>query len=155
MPHLEEDIPNERWLAEQINYAVKRGRNSFGVPYFGKLTGVFTAPVTLPTSLLNSLKGERAEQSNVRHDDLQAIAAIMRDTGKLPLNGSGEEYLPFIAVAHNGEAWINEGNHRIMAAVLLGWAELKCHVRYFDGGQRVLSGHLYPSKLQKFSEVQN
>jgi hypothetical protein len=153
MPELKEDIPNERWLAEQIDYAVKRGRNSFSVPYFGKLTGVFSQPVKLPVALLNTFKGARAEQSNVRHDDLNVIAAIMRDIGKLPLNSCGEEYLPFITVAHNGEAWINEGNHRIMAAVLLGWPELKCQVRYFDGGQRVLGSSLHPSKLQKLNEV--
>jgi hypothetical protein len=72
---------------------------------------------------------------------------IMKDTGKLPLRQNGQEYAPFVMVAYNGEAWVNEGNHRIMAAAALGWDELPVELKYFDGGERVKSGPLYPDKI--------
>jgi hypothetical protein len=89
----------------------------------------------------------RGEQRNVREKDLEAIMKIMKDTGKLPLKRNGEEYAPFVMVAYNGEAWVNEGNHRIMAAAALGWDELPVELKYFDGGERVESGPLYPDKI--------
>jgi hypothetical protein len=89
----------------------------------------------------------RDEQSNVRQDDLRAIMQIMKDTGRLPLKDNGEEYAPFVLVAYNGEAWVSEGNHRIMAADALGWQDLPVELRYFDGGERVKSGPVYPGRI--------
>jgi hypothetical protein len=89
----------------------------------------------------------RQEQQNVRQKDLDAIMQIMKDTEKLPLNNRGQEYVPFIVVAYNGEAWVNEGNHRIMAAARLGWNSLPIELKYYDGGERIKSGPLYPGKL--------
>lgn len=88
----------------------------------------------------------RAEQKNVRSDDLRAIMNIMKDTGKLP-TVNGEEYAPFINVAYDGSAWASEGNHRIMAAAALGWNTLPVELVYYDGGERVKSGPLYPGKI--------
>jgi len=140
------DVPNEEWLQRKIEYAKSRGRDSWGVPYRGTSTAYIDG-VMLPVSLLKNLPGMRAEQQNVRQEDLEAITKIMRDTGKLPLGRSGEEYLPFINVAYNGEAWVNEGNHRIMAAARLGWDRMPVELRYFDGGERIKSGPLYPKKI--------
>jgi hypothetical protein len=140
------DVPNEEWLQGKIKYARERGRNNYGVPYMGTSTA-YARKVTLPVSLLKHIPGMRDEQNNVRQDDLEAIIKIMKDTGKLPLARSGEEYLPFINVAYNGEPWVNEGNHRIMAAAALGWDRLPVELRYFDGGERIKSGPLYPAKI--------
>ena len=140
------DVPNEQWLQGKINYARERGRDSYGVPYMGTSTA-YIGRVELPVNLLKHIPGMRAEQQNVRQDDLEAIIKIMRDTGKLPLGRSGEEYLPFVNVAYNGEPWVNEGNHRIMAAARLGWDRLPVELRYFDGGERIKSGPLYPVKI--------
>jgi hypothetical protein len=142
------DVPNEEWLDSKISWAKKKGRNSFGVPYLGSVTARPTEDYFhLPVKLLKSLPGMRDEQRNVRSDDLKAIMQIMKDTGKLPLMSNGKEYRPFINVAWNGEAWVNEGNHRIMAAAALGWDSLPVELRYFDGGERVKSGPLYPPKI--------
>ena len=80
--------------------------------------------------------------------------ATMEKTGKLPLTKQGEEYAPFVMVAYNGEAWVNEGNHRIMAAYRLGWKKMPIEIKYFDGGERVESdpinkyaGIMYPGKI--------
>lgn len=142
------DVPNEEWLDSKIAWAKKRGRNSFGVPYLGSVTARPQEDYfRLPVNLLKHLPGMRDEQNNVRPADLEAIMQIMKDTGKLPLMSNGKEYRPFINVAYNGEAWVNEGNHRIMAAAALGWDTLPVELRYFDGGERVKSGPLYPAKI--------
>lgn len=141
------DVPREEWLQGKIDYAKSKGRDSYGVPYMGSTTGVVRPDIKLPVSILKRLPGMRGEQRNVRDKDLQAIIKIMRDTGKLPLRQNGEEYAPFVMVAYNGEAWVNEGNHRIMAAAALGWDELPVELKYFDGGERIKSGPLYPGKI--------
>ena len=141
------DIPNENWLEDKIAYARKKGRDRFGAPYFGATTASVRGDVRVPVDLLKSLPGMRNEQQNVRQDDLAAIMQIMKDTGRLPLTKSGEEYVPFVVVAYNGEAWVNEGNHRIMAAARLGWDSLPIELKYYDGGERIERGPLYPGKL--------
>lgn len=135
-----EDMGSQTWLQEQIDYASSKRPNRFGVPFMGKITGRFTAPVNVPVSLLVKLLGQRGEQSNVRINDLEAIKNILSTTGKLPLCADGSMYVPYIEVAYNGEAWVSEGNYRIMAAAALGWKTLPVEIRYFDGGQRILSG---------------
>lgn len=142
------DVPNLDWLQGKIDYAKSRGRDSYGVPYMTSSTTAVVKPnIRLPVSLLKRLPGMRGEQNNVRQKDLEAIMKIMKDTGKLPLTRSGEEYAPFVVVAYNGEAWVSEGNHRIMAAAKLGWDTLPVELKYFDGGERVKSGPLYPPKI--------
>ena len=143
------DVPNEDWLEGKREYAKSRGRDSFGVPYLGSTTAYVRQPsyVELPVDLLARIPGARGEQSNVRYDDLKAIMKIMQDTGKLPLDSNGKEYMPFITVAWNGEPWVSEGNHRIMAAKRLGWKTLPVELKYFDGGERIRSGILYPGKI--------
>jgi hypothetical protein len=98
---------------------------------------------------LASLPGMRNEQMNVRKDDLKWLMDYMERTGKLPPKSSdpNDEYLPFIMVAYNGEAWVNEGNHRIMAAYRLNWPDMPVEIRYFDGGERVASGPMAPGKI--------
>lgn len=141
------DVPNEEWLKSKQEYAASKGRDRFGAPYMGTVTALFREPIKVRVDVLKKLPGMRNEQGQVRKDDLKAIKDIMQQTGKLPLLDNGEEYVPFINVAYNGEAWVNEGNHRIMAAAELGWDMLPVEIRYFDGGERVDSGPLYPVKL--------
>ena len=145
---LDVDVPNEEWLDDAREYAIARSkrRNQFGVPFMGKTTAYTTSDHPVPVAILKNLPGMRAEQSHVRHDDLRAITKIMQDTGKLPLTDRGKEYAPFINVAYNGEAWVNEGNHRIMAAAALGWKDLPVQITYFDGGERI-KGPMYPGDI--------
>ena len=123
------DVPNEDWLQSKIDYARKKGRDRWGAPYFGATTAVVKGDVRIPVDILKLLPGMRNEQQNVRQNDLLAIIRIMKDTGKLPLNKYGQEYVPFVIVAYNGEAWVNEGNHRIMAAARLGWDSLPVELK--------------------------
>jgi hypothetical protein len=98
---------------------------------------------------LASLPGMRNEQMNVRKADLKWLMDYMERTGKLPPMGNSpdHEYLPYIMVAYNGEAWVNEGNHRIMAAYRLNWQDMPIEIRYFDGGERIENGPMAPGKI--------
>ena len=141
------DVPNEEWLQNAIDYAKQKSPDRNGLPYMGKTTATVKS-VDVPVNILKRIPGMRREQQNVRQADLAAIVKIMSDTGKLPLHGhTGEEYKPFINVAYDGSAWVNEGNHRIMAAAKLGWETLPVEISYFDGGERVESGAMYPGKI--------
>ncbi len=141
------DVPNEDWLDDAIEYAKSHSPDRRGLPYMGKTTAT-VRKVEVPVGLLKRIPGMRNEQQNVRQADLAAIMKIMNDTGKLPLHAhTNEEYKPFINVAYDGSAWVNEGNHRIMAAAALGWNELPVEISYFDGGERVESGPMYPGKI--------
>lgn len=142
------DVPNEDWLQSHINYAIKKGLNQYGVPYADSTTAYIAGnkPVSLPVSILQTLPGMSREQSNVRKDDLEWLKKTMKETGKLPII-HGEEYAPLIQVMYDGSAWVNEGNHRIMAAAALGWNKLPVELRYYDGGERIKDGPLYPKKI--------
>ena len=141
------DVPDEEWLNDAIAYAKQKSPDRNGLPYMGKTTAT-VRQVEVPLMLLRRIPGMRNEQQNVRYDDLAAITKIMKDTGKLPIHShSDEEYKPFINVAYDGSAWVNEGNHRIMAAYRLGWDSLPVEISYFDGGERVESGPMYPGKI--------
>jgi hypothetical protein len=143
-------VPNEDWLQEKIDYAKSKGRNSFGAPHFGSITAyVKGSPPKVRVDKLIHLPGLRGEQQNVRKNDLQFLIDYMGKTGKLPSMRSypDEEHLPFIMVAYNGEAWVNEGNHRIMAAHKLNWQTMPIEIRYFDGGERVKNSPMYPEKI--------
>ena len=142
------DVPNEEWLQGKIDWAKKKGHDSYNSPYFGTTTAYIRQPsyVELSVDLLKRIPGARQEQQNVRQKDLEAIINIMKDTGKLPI-WREEEYRPFIGVAWNGDVRVLEGNHRIMAAAALGWKTLPVELKYFDGGERVKSGMLYPPKI--------
>jgi hypothetical protein len=140
-PRLVVDVPNEFWLQDQIAYAKAKGRNPWGVPYMGKVTASFRdRPVPVPVEVLAGLPGQRAEQKSVRQESLVYIRQNWDEVIKVP---------PYIEVAHNGEAWVNEGNHRIMVALERGEKMLPVTIRYFDGGER-FDGPMAPDKLASF-----
>lgn len=142
------DVPNEDWLAGKIQYAKERPRDRYGVPYMGTTTATVRA-VRVPVDILRRLPGMKGEQSRVRQKDLDWLVNYMGTHNRLPpfRSDSTDEYKPFINVAYNGEAWVNDGNHRIMAAAKLGWKDLPVEISYFDGGERVESGAMYPGKI--------
>ena len=141
------DVPNEEWLQDKIDYAKSKGRDEWGAPFFGSTTAYARPNPQVSVVRLELLKGMRNEQNNVRKTDLEWLMAYMEKTGKLPPDPHGNEYAPYVMVAYNGEAWVNEGNHRIMAAFRLGWKKMPIEIKYFDGGERVESGIMYPGKI--------
>jgi hypothetical protein len=149
-PALHPDVPCEAWLAENVAYALERGRNAHGVPFMAKTTARYTAPVTIPIGILATLPGQRGEQQAPRSGSIDALLRIMGQTGSLPVV-DGEPDVPYIEVAHDGSAWCREGNHRIMAAARLGIPALPVDVRYFEGGERQ-PGPLAPALVLAWQE---
>lgn len=146
-PTVKIDNPGGDWLQSKIEYAKEKGPNEFGVPHMGKVTGYFPDNVRIPVSILKNIPGARGEQTNVRQDDLDSLMDYMKTNNRLPPSAhSDKEYAPFITVAYDGSPWVNEGNHRIMAAAALGWDSMPIELRYFDGGEAV-DGPLHPDKL--------
>lgn len=135
------DIPNEEWLSQKLGYALEDGRNQFGVlKTFGPITGSFNRILHLPVSELLGVPGERNEQTNVRPGSLNYIKENFAEVAKIPV---------YVEVDPLGAPWVNEGNHRIMAAADFNVKYLPVQVRYFSGGERnagafspeVLIGH--------------
>lgn len=144
------DNPGGEWLKKNMRYSAEDGLNEYGAPRtFGKITGIFSEQQDIPVDVLAKLKGIRGEQSRVRHDDLDWLKKHMDETGQLPLTDSGKPYAPFITIDQHGVPWVNEGNHRIMAAKELGWESLPTEIRYFNGGEAV-EGVLSPSRIDAF-----
>jgi len=152
-PNLKSDIPNEDWLKEKQQITDEYGYKESGAPkVFGTVTGTYDKPVMIPISILQKIPGENNEQKNVRPDDLKAIKEIMDKTNRLPQSNRGGDYLPFILVDQKGNAYVSEGNHRIMAAKELGYQYLPVEIRYFNGGERI-NGLLDPKLVDQFDQT--
>jgi len=149
---LRRDNPGGDWLKNNVLNTLAKGTNKFGAPNsMGTQTGSLVGDYRVPVSILESIKGLRGEQANVRNDSLEWLANHMKETGKLPMIDAGKEYKPFIQVGSDGIPWVNEGNHRIMAAKKLGWETLPAEIRYYNGGESI-PGVLHPDIVQKFEK---
>ena len=143
------DNPGGTWLDNKREDNDYKRKNEFGAPNrFGPVTGYFNRSVLLPVKLVAKAKGMRGEQSHVREPDLASLMDVMGKTDQLPL-ANGKQYAPFIMIDQEGEPWVNEGNHRIMAAVKLGWEYIPIEVRYFTGGEDKAT-EFSPSKLKAY-----
>lgn len=154
-PVLHTSVPNDEWLKSKQEHVLSGGRHPSGAfKRFGSTTGYFRSGpehegrrnVMMPVPLLASIPGVMEEQKNVRQHALDWLTDEMGRTGKLPLNSSGEEYAPHVWVNHEGEAFVAEGNHRIMAAQKLGMTHLPVELEYVNGGERV-NGPFHPDRI--------
>lgn len=153
-PKMIHDNPGGQWLKDEIEDSQTGGRTPVGAPRrFGALTMAIKTPVWLPVDRIAKVRGLRDEQNNVRPDSLNYLKSEMAKTGRFPLmDDSDDEYAPFIMVDFEGRPWVNEGNHRIMAAKELGWKYAPVEVRYFAGGEQI-SGEWSPESLMALHEV--
>jgi hypothetical protein len=144
------DIPSQNWLEGKRSMAKEAGKKPSGAPrVYGSTTGYFSRNVMVPVDVLAKIKGENLEQQNVRPKDLDAIKKIMSESGRLPQSRDGGDYVPFITVAQDGTPYVNEGNHRIMAAKELGFKYLPIELRYFNGAE-LEGGILDPDLVKKY-----
>lgn len=137
------DNPGGDWLKHEKERVESGGRTEHG-PFsrIGSVTGSYSKPALIPVSLLSKLKGMQGEQSRVRQRSLDYATDTLNNTGKVT-------HPPFININHRGEAWVNEGNHRIMAAAKLGVSHLPVEIRYYNGGEDA-EGELHPNKVEKY-----
>lgn len=142
------DNPGGKWLQYKQEDAAAAGTNRFGSPArFGSVTAWFTEPVMIPVDIAARVKGINAEQKNVRKDNLDWLIDYMKTNSHLPKTDRDTEYVPFIQVDYTGTPWVNEGNHRIMAAKALGWKYIPIELRYFNGGEEV-KGVFHPDRVK-------
>jgi len=156
-PKFRTDNPGGEWLAGKRDFNRKQRLNEFGNPtVFGPVTGYFrdenrkNRSLLIPIDVLANIKGRNAEQINVRQKDLEAIKEKMSKTGRLP-QIKGEDYVPFLNVYQDGTPYVNEGNHRIMAAKALGFKYLPVDISYYSGGEQE-SGGLTPKQAMAFDK---
>ena len=155
---IQEDNPGGNWLRQKRELSIEDGRKRNGVPYrFGSTTMYFTQgnarnskrrTLLIPVDVAAKLKGINSEQENVRQKDLDAIKKIMSETGRLP-QSDNEDYVPFINVYQDGTPYVNEGNHRIMAAKALGFKYIPLQIDYFNGAE-LEDGALSPAKAIEY-----
>jgi hypothetical protein len=153
---IQEDNPGGNWLKNKRELSIEDGRKKNGVPYrFGSVTMYFKQAgnsnrrtLLIPVDVLAKLQGINDEQNNIRQKDLEAIKKIMSETGRLP-QSNGEDYAPFINVYQDGTPYVNEGNHRIMAAKALGFKYIPVQVDYFNGAE-LENGVLTPEKAIEY-----
>jgi hypothetical protein len=144
------DNPGGEWLENEVEDVQAAGTNNFGAPKrFGAITAWFSERVMLPVDIAAKVKGVRGEQRNVRNDNLAWLIDYMKTNNHLPLGASGREYAPLITVDYSGTPWVNEGNHRIMAAKALGWKYIPVDIKYFAGGEKQDS-ILSPERVKKW-----
>lgn len=149
-PRLRVDNPGGDWLQGKINYAKEKGKNEYGMPALSTVTGSYNGYVRVPISILKDIPGAREEQYNVRQESLTWLMDYMEKHGRLPPGHDNSEYVPFIIIGYDGQPWVSEGNHRIMAAVKLNWPSMPVEIRYFDGGEAV-DGPLHPDKIARMN----
>jgi len=147
------DNPGGRWLAGQQAQCKEDGKNSYGAPNrFGPVTASFSRAVLFPVHLLSLIDGVMGEQGRTREDSVAWLKNEMETHNRLPLGSSGNQYKPLIVVDYRGTPWVNEGNHRIKVAKMLGWEFLPVEVRYFSGGEEAKSP-LTPDKVKQYDAM--
>lgn len=151
-PVLDQDNPGGSWLAEHRQLNEEAGFASSGAPNrFGPITGSFNRQVLIPVEVLKTLGGLAGEQASVREDSLQSLVEYMAQHRRLPpQDGAPEAHsAPYIEVWQDGSAWVNEGNHRILAGDQVGACFLPVEIRYFAGGEQA-EGILSPERVLEF-----
>jgi hypothetical protein len=128
------DNPGGRWLREEREYAAEEAAS----PKRGlhRVAGTPTAYIDradIPIGLALRLPGIMDEQyyllspSDYDQRKLDALTESIREGGMTePV---------FINVDYRGQAWVNEGNHRIRAASRAGLKTVPAEIRYFAGGE--------------------
>lgn len=151
---LKTDNPGGEWLQHKREDTESAGRRPSGrYNVMGSTTGWYNREAFLPVKLLAQIPGTNNEQSNVRQDDLDWLVDFMGKNGKLPDADWHEfnEYAPQVVIGQDGVPYVNEGNHRIMAAAKLGFSGLPVEIKYFNGGEQV-KGKLHPDQIKKYDD---
>ena len=139
------DNPRGKWLESERKWAAKSD-----VHASGSVTAGFHR-VDLPTEMVASLKGERGEHKKIKQGDerVTTIADSMKEKG-YDLN---DDSPVFVTVDYQGNAKINEGNHRARAAIEAGLKTIPVEVRYFAGGE-LAEGKWSPSSLFEIEQAE-
>tara|TARA_B100000929_G_scaffold291163_1_gene288552 strand:+ start:723 stop:1271 length:549 start_codon:yes stop_codon:yes gene_type:complete len=152
---LKTDNPGGKWLQHKREDTESEGRRPSGrYNVMGSTTGWYNREAFIPVDVLKDIPGTNQEQSNVRQSDLDWLTDFMGKHGKLPDADWHEfnEYAPMVVVGQDGKPFVNEGNHRIMAAAKLGFYALPVEIKYYNGGEQE-KGMLNPNSVQKYDSL--
>lgn len=152
---LKTDNPGGEWLEHKKEDTISGGRRPSGrFTVLGSTTAWFNREAFVPVDLLKKIPGTNQEQKNIRADSLEYLKQYMDKHGKLPDADWHEfnEYAPFIVVDQEGAPYVNEGNHRIMAAAELGFKVLAVEIKYFNGGETE-QGILHPENVLQYDRT--
>ena len=132
------DNPGGVWLAgkrKDVEDRAARSRSAVGIDarlLGGAVTAWTREPVMIDTDALDGVEGvmgERRVPGEPRYDLLmETVAAEGWDPGQ-----DGNAVL--VGVAHDGRAWMLEGNTRLAVARALGLGELRAEIRWFNGAE--------------------
>lgn len=135
--------PHKRYLPEKIRSVQREGYTTTSrgtkIPRtFGSNTASFNRPVLFPLTLLKHVPGLSGEETFDREESLRYLLPFMSENNHLPTyqswDGKELQKFPFIQAWINGKWYVNEGNHRIKVARMLGWKYIPLEVRWFTGG---------------------
>lgn len=105
---------------------------------FTSTTAYLNRPALFPVAKLEGVPGLEGEETFDRETSLQYLIPYMQRTGSLPLykewNGEEKQHFPFINAWVDGKWYINEGNHRIKVARMLGWKYIPLEIKWYGGG---------------------
>ena len=131
--HAYDSNPQGRWLKEEMRRAAKELHRK-GFPLAGAET--FSLVAKLPTKLLVQLPGRNNEHKFIKRDDakVKSMAEFIKKNGSIK-GDSGKFYAPFVQINYRGQAFINEGNHRVRAYAAAGRKDIPVQIQYHAGGE--------------------
>jgi len=142
------DIPNDDWLRNKQSYANESYHRNKGIS--GSVTGSFSHTVKLPVVAIMRLPGLMDEHEYRNDPDtpkMKSLEKSVKDSGKFDSKNNPI----FITVNHKGEAFVNEGNHRLAYAAKHGIQDIQAEVKYYNGGELSASGALHPDYIKKYN----
>lgn len=87
-------------------------------------------------SIIKDLSGECGEHLLFAHCPTGRMTQAEWDEHKADLTENGMTEAIFVIKEKDGRVHISEGNHRLRAALELGWTKVPVEIRYFGNSQR-------------------
>lgn len=138
------DNPQGNWLKEEQEKAERLADE--GSTYFGSPT-LTVRNLELQTSFVAGLPGLNDEHLRINKYDPR----VTELKESIQENGFRDEEPIFINVRYDGQAYINEGNHRILAAQRAGMKNVPVEIVYFAGGED-FAGPMSVEQVAKFAK---
>jgi len=147
--YYETDYTTEEYKQDKIDKYNKES-NDGKLPYAGIATAGFNNkniemdPKYILENTEGGLTGEDVRANDPKDKYGLRVEKIAQDMQK---NGYDNSNPVFINVDHNGNAWINEGNKRVRAAIKNKFSAIPVEIKYFDFGEEVSGKPFDPIKV--------
>ena len=125
----EGDPPGLQRYQQKAIDKISRGEYNHDRTFIEKPTASFEEIGLDPNWLIESVEG------GLKHEEIRISDQKVKQLAE-SIKQEGVTEAPYINIDAQGRAWVNEGNHRIRAAIEAGVDRIPVHVEYFDGGHR-------------------